>query len=243
MTQSKWFLAAILLGISTMALAHHAWLEPAPDAGFVIVWGHPGHIGSYNPNYVTGVTLLGVDGQALAVQQSAGAKGVHIQTTNAADETVGLAAFTFESGNTIKTVDGEYRHGSKQDYEDYARAFYSVVTGKSLFAWDARFAEPVGLELEIVPLANPYTLDQRQQLPVRVLYRGQPLSDAKVHYVNGVGKPATATTNAQGRASLAIDVSQLRIITVAYSVPLPNNQDVDERSIRSYLYIYPRETM
>lgn len=237
--QRKWILATLLFAISVSAAAHHAWLAPAPAGDYRILLGHPGNTSAYDPDHVVGVTLLGRHGQVLAVARSANAGTVHVQPKDASI-TVGLAAFTFETGNTIKTAAGDYVHGSKQDYGDYARAFYSVSTGKSLFAWNHKFTEPVGLELEIVPLANPYSLENSQQLPVRVLYKGEPLAEVKVHYVTSTGAPGTATTHADGRTSVAIDVDQRRIITVTHHAALPKNKDVDERSIRAFLYIYPR---
>lgn len=41
-------------------------------------------------------------------------------------------------------------------------------------------SQPVGQELEIVPLANPNTLKERQLLPIQVLYQGKPLAGAMV---------------------------------------------------------------
>src|ERR1700687_6087290 len=38
----------------------------------------------------------------------------------------------------------------------------------------------LGLTLELIPEANPYTLAAGQELPVRLLYGGQPLAGAKV---------------------------------------------------------------
>lgn len=241
MKQSALILAASLLALSTMASAHHAWIEPAPEDGFRILWGHTGHAGTYDPSYVVGVTLLGTNGRVLDTSRSDGNKGVLVHAQESTQKTVGLAAFTFDSGNTIKTAEGQYVHGSKQDYEDYARAFHAVITGKSLFAWHPDYAQGIGLELEIVPLENPYTLETNEPLPIQVLYQGEPLNNAQVHYVTQAGKPGTATTNAKGRASLAIDTDTLRIITVSHSVALPDNEDVDARSVRSYLYIYPQQ--
>ena len=66
--------------------------------------------------------------------------------------------------------------------------------------------EPLGLGLEIVPLADPTHLRPGATLEVRLLKAGQPLAGLAVRATHQ-GKPASfATTDADGRASFVLDV-------------------------------------
>ncbi|WP_424974887.1 DUF4198 domain-containing protein [Dinoroseobacter sp. S124A] len=63
--------------------------------------------------------------------------------------------------------------GFRETYRRYGKALVAVGDGTGA-------DRPVGLETEIVALANPYTDDLEAGLPVRVLYRGAPRRDVQV---------------------------------------------------------------
>lgn len=63
--------------------------------------------------------------------------------------------------------------GFREVYRRYGKSLVAVGTG-------AGEDRPVGLETEIVALANPYTDNLSGGLPVRVLYLGAPRVDAQV---------------------------------------------------------------
>ncbi len=75
----------------------------------------------------------------------------------------------------------------------------------------AHFDQPIGLRLEIVPLADPYALpppgDSGTELKVLVLFDKRPLSDAKVSardLKDPAAAPVSATTNSAGQAVLSL---------------------------------------
>jgi len=83
--------------------------------------------------------------------------------------------------------------------------------GKSLIAvGDGAGADrAVGMETEIVALANPYTDDLSGGMPVRVLYQGQPRVDVQVEvYARDGALPVEVTTyrtDARGEAVIPVE--------------------------------------
>jgi hypothetical protein len=79
---------------------------------------------------------------------------------------------------------GESAKAGREIYSKYVKALGYVGSPKG------DVSAPIGLTIEIVPLANPYTLPSGENLPVRILVRGKPqpglqvevsrLSDGKV---------------------------------------------------------------
>lgn len=63
--------------------------------------------------------------------------------------------------------------GFQESYDRYAKSLIAVGEGRGM-------DRAVGLETEIVALANPYTDDLGDGLPVKVLYQGAPRANAQV---------------------------------------------------------------
>lgn len=86
---------------------------------------------------------------------------------------------------------------SRELYSKFAKAY--VVAGAPTDA----YRRPLGLKIEIVPLADPATATPGTRLPVQVLYEGKPLADAQLL----IASPATriaGRTNAQGKLDVPI---------------------------------------
>lgn len=86
-------------------------------------------------------------------------------------------------------------------YSKYAKAYLQVGQTRS-----ANFDVPLGLEIEIVPLVNPYLLRPGDDLPVRVLFRGLPLAGLTLHAGCDVlqGQPSSTVTDPGGMAKVRI---------------------------------------
>jgi hypothetical protein len=88
----------------------------------------------------------------------------------------------------------------RETYVKHAKAFTRIGAGD-----DASWSEPLGLGLEIVPLADPTRLQGGATLRVRLLKGGQPLAGLALR-ANHAGRPAAfATTGADGEASFVLD--------------------------------------
>lgn len=90
----------------------------------------------------------------------------------------------------------------------------------------------LGLTLELIPEANPYTLVAGQELPVRLLYRGQPLAGAKVAAVPK-DRPASqvaARTDAQGRVRLRLGGAGIWLVKAVHMIAAPPGSGADWES-------------
>ncbi len=118
------------------------------------------------------------------------------------------------------------------------------VEGKELYSRYAKLivgdaqdaTHPLNHELEIVPEKNPSQLRSGDALPVRILFRGKPLSGVRVSAVyegaepKGHEFPVTAETDEQGRACLKLDRPGLWYARLIHMTLAENERDADWRS-------------
>ncbi|XXQ67776.1 DUF4198 domain-containing protein [Neisseriaceae bacterium B1] len=78
----------------------------------------------------------------------------------------------WQQTNLTQTPDATYCEQTQM----FGKAIVQVGNSENI----AAMSQPVGQELEIVPLANPNTLKSKQLLPIQVLYQGKPLAGAMV---------------------------------------------------------------
>jgi len=117
---------------------------------------------------------------------------------------------------------GEDDVPARDRYARYAKALLAV--GGQSGASDA-FARPLGLELELVALENPYRLAPRAPWSVELLWRGRPLAGAQV-VARAQADPRTAQivrTDARGRAALRLDAAGFWMIKAVHMIRAEND--------------------
>lgn len=98
-----------------------------------------------------------------------------------------------------------HKETEKAGRERYRKCVKSLIqAGKS----DAFYRERTGLAIEIIPEADPYSLQPGAVLPVQVLFRGAPAADVAVESAwleNGKSKmQIVGRTDAQGRVRVPV---------------------------------------
>ena len=94
---------------------------------------------------------------------------------------------------------------SREMYTKFAKTY--VVAGQPT----AIFNQPLGLKIEIVPLADPAVLKPGSTLPVQLLYNGKPLADVQMEIATSTKPTVKATlkiagrTNAEGKLDILIE--------------------------------------
>lgn len=114
--------------------------------------------------------------------------------------------------------------GFRERYSRYAKSLVGVG--------DARGADrEVGLETEIVALANPYTDDVSEGLTVRVLYRSQPRADTQVEVFardpEGTVTTTTYRTDAMGQAVISVEPGTEYLVDSVVMRPLTPEKESD----------------
>ncbi len=99
---------------------------------------------------------------------------------------------------------GETQKAGREVFSRCAKSI--VICGDPVRADRSGFDRPVGLITEIVPEVDPTSLAPGDQLPLRLLFRGKPLSDALVTAIGTADPRAriTGRTRADGRIALAL---------------------------------------
>jgi nickel transport protein len=97
-----------------------------------------------------------------------------------------LLAARYDNGYWVKIGDNLYRNVSKRMAPNAADSLWSAKFAKAITGAGAPWSTVLGHELEIVPLADPGAVRPRDNLRVRVLFRGQPLAGAEVERGDGI---------------------------------------------------------
>jgi uncharacterized GH25 family protein len=91
----------------------------------------------------------------------------------------------------------------REAYTKHAKTLIQVGTPP---AQDQSWTVPVGMGFELVPGQNPTTLQKGTRLVLRLLEKDAPAEGLAISLVHeGTGKPLTATTDAEGRASFVLE--------------------------------------
>ena len=86
---------------------------------------------------------------------------------------------------------------------------------------------PIGHTLEIVPERNPLLLGEKEPLPVRIYWRGDPLSGASVHLESlsvGIVPEQTLVTDGEGRAYFRFPHRGAWKLDVVWTEPIDDPQ-------------------
>lgn len=124
----------------------------------------------------------------------------------------------------------------KEVYSRRAKALIQV--GPYSKADDAIAEKPIGMSLEIVPLANPYAPGFKGDLPVRIYYYGQPLAGATVMMNNLQfdDRPTQIVkSDAQGNATMTIPRIGQWQVNVVWTKPIQNDPKADFETMFSSL--------
>jgi uncharacterized GH25 family protein len=123
--------------------------------------------------------------------------------------------------------------------ERYSRRAKSIVqVGSQDQGSQSQITRPLGLELEIVPEANPYAEPRAAILPVRVFFEGAPLAGALVKLTN-LEHDAEPTdvqrTNDVGRVAFRMPESGTWLVNVVWTRPLTDAPDAEFETVFSSL--------
>ncbi|WP_212522835.1 DUF4198 domain-containing protein [Actibacterium sp. MT2.3-13A] len=226
---STFLAAAGLLLSAPSSQAHEFWISPqsyqvAPGTPIVadirVGQNFEGPAYSYLPasiarfDIVTGpvaTPVTGRMGDRPALSQPAPAEGLAVIVHETADSRLTYSEWQkFANFVTHKALSdtlaqhaarGLPQTGFSETYRRYAKALVAVGAG-------AGADRALGLEIEIVALANPYTDALPEGLPVQVLYRGAPRAGAQLEVFDKAPSGAVAVTrltlDAQGRATVPL---------------------------------------
>lgn len=261
--------AALALSVSTAAAAHSFWLQPVehmPDAGEeVLVEFKVGDAGDVNDwglywERIASFRLYGPDGvvdeQRGVRTTAAGEPG----SARVAIATPGSYILAFESNPSFSDL-GAQRFNAYVDHERLtAIAAHREATGTNaergteLYARRAKtllqvgdvlspnVTRRIGQTLEIVPLQNPFALEEGAPLDLQVFWRGEPLGNAQLLAapLDAAGDYQSFITSADGVARVKAPGETAMLYSVVWGVPAPNEQRADYFTIFASLTVGKR---
>jgi uncharacterized GH25 family protein len=244
----------VLLWMAPALRAHDFWMEPStftPEPGQRVavrlrVGEHfQGDPVPLNPRRVERFAAVGASGEASIEGAPGGdpagivaldAPGlVHLvyDSRRASIELDGPKFETYlaeEGLERISRLRGQRGQSSVRAREVYSRCAKSLVAvgGKGAGGHD----RVLGLPLELVPEASPYSLAGGGSLPVRLLHEGKPLEGALVVALrrDEPARKISARTDAGGRVMLSLDLPGIWLVKAVHMVPAPEETGADWES-------------
>lgn len=262
----RYMMAAALLACSSAAAAHSFWLQPVdhtPEVGeevrieFKI--GDAGDAGDWGLYWerIASIRLFSPDGvsdQQTAVRTTApGEPGSAILSIRSQ----GTHVLGFESNPSFSDLEAE-RFNRYVEHEGLAaiaahRTFRgrTAENGTELYARRAKtllqvgevrtgnVTRPIGQILEIVPLQNPFVLEEGEPLDLQVFWRGRPLEGAMLNAapLDATGDYRSFTTSADGVVRVEAPGTQAMLYSVVWGVPAPNDRRADYFTIFASLTV------
>jgi uncharacterized GH25 family protein len=233
-------LAWLLLGsMLAPACAHDIWITTEPLAGgdnfcAALHYGHPGDLSLPEPSRLLDFGVYDHAGHEHRLVSPLLAQLTTLsQNTDAIEPHPGpqTAVFyaSYDNGFWTKTPDGVYHNTTLELHPEAIESVRSLKFAKYLGAPTSTtvgYERVVGHELELVPLDNPFTLKQGDELHVQVLYHGRPLTGVGVEIGDGVTARKEEEiprykTNGHGIAQVPISHPGLQLLAVDYAAPYP----------------------
>jgi len=246
-SRSRSALTLLGLMLAGPALAHDFWIEPSsfrPSPGERVavrlrvgenlkgdpVPRNPGRIELFAAVGPAGeAEVTGVEGVDPAGWISPAGPGLHwlvFDSNHASLEQTGPKFDAYLGEEGLERI-RELRTGQGPVKEIYSRCAKSLIrVGDGSTGYDRE----LGLELELIPERDPYSLKPGEALPVRLLYRGKPLDGALVVGIASPDAKVSART-AGGRAALVLDRSGLWLIKAVHMIPAPEGSGAEWESL------------
>ncbi|HTK36501.1 MAG TPA: DUF4198 domain-containing protein [Caulobacteraceae bacterium] len=232
-------LAAVVLPKD--AGAHDIWVVPVKQDNLMVAhvrYADPARLELADFRKIVSLELITPAGRTnlkRPLTQTTGASPALVSKPFAPPPPASVLAVTFDNGFwSVDPSDSVEPNTSKLLIPNPKESWWVPKFGKTLLGPGAYQVRTQAL-LELVPLADPYTLGPGQTLQVRVELRGKPVTGVEVTYTDGIAaipekdRPH-AVTNAEGVAAIPMVRKGAYLLTTQYitAPTVPQLADKDE---------------
>jgi uncharacterized GH25 family protein len=251
----RWALLVATFSLAASVFGHDFWIEPStfrPAVGstlgvrLVVGQGFRGDALPRNPATIARFVLVTGAGETpvggRAADEPAGSvridqPGLALIAYRSLESSVSLEAEKFEAYLKEEGLEaviaerakrGENRKPSRELFSRSAKSL--VEAGGS---GSAGYDRILGLTLELVPEKDPYAMKAGDELPVRLLYEGKPLSGALVVALayDDAEKKIAQRSDRAGRVALRLPKQGVWLIKAVHMVPAAGVANAEWRSI------------
>lgn len=208
----------LLLSPVTGVLAHDFWIEQTGNE-YVLVFGHGSNREDYPPEKIKGVRAFDGMGKGIAIQQEKRGKGILLTPA----ETPALLAVEIDSGYWSKTIYG-WKNLPKRKAVRVVEGIRTFHYTKALLSRGAATLRPMEeFALDIVPLADPFSVREGDTLAIQVFLYGKPLPDIEV---TGNNHQQVAATDREGTGRITLAKGR-QLLSVTHKEARKGDPDAD----------------
>ncbi|MCQ2997521.1 DUF4198 domain-containing protein [Pseudomonas quasicaspiana] len=225
----KTIMALSLLGAFSMqqANAHGLWTEER-RGNIEVVYGHGAEDSKFKAEKVSGAWAYDMNGKMIPVTVERLADHARLQPLSKP----AVMSVALNNGMWSQNADKKWTNEGRTKVPGAVTALQTFKYSLAIYEPGVKLPTLKGLKLVIVPLADPLSVGPGKALPVQVLLDGKPLAGIKlIGDYRSQPDEVSATTDAQGRASVVVRNEGLNVIAAETVVKVSGNPDIDEQGL------------
>lgn len=227
-TIPKIMIAVSLLGtFCSQASAHGLWTEER-RGNIEVVYGHGAEDSKFKAQKISGAWAFDAAGKMIPVTVERLADHARLQPLSKP----AVMSVALNNGMWSQTADKKWVNEGRSKVPGAVTALQTFKYSLAIYQPGVELPPLKRLRLAIVPEADPLGVGPGNNLPVRVLLDGKPVSGIKlIGDYRSQPDEISATTDAQGRASITVRNEGLNVIAAQTVVKVSGNPDIDEEGM------------
>jgi uncharacterized GH25 family protein len=223
---AAFLIAALMISQASGAYAHDFLIEKKGQE-LLLVYGHGAQAMEFEASKVAKLSAIDGQGKELMIQKEPRNKALELKVSG---QPAAVMA-EIDNGYWSKTIYG-WKELPKRKASRVVEAIRSLYVTRALLSWNGAVQEASGgTRLEIVPMADPFTMKPGDSLSVRVLGSGKPLQDIEVV---GLDHAKRGITDKDGMIKVPL-TEGLNLVTVEYKEKIKDDPDADALSLTATL--------
>ena len=224
---TKTILALSLLGAMQQASAHGLWTEER-RGNIEVVYGHGAEDNKFKAEKVSGAWAYDAGGKMIPVTVERLADHARLVPLSKP----AVMSVALNNGMWSQTADKKWTNEGRTKVPGAVTALQTFKYSLAIYQPGVKLPPLKNLRLVIVPQADPLSVGPGKPLPVKVLLDGKPLAGAKlIGDYRSQPDEVSATTDAEGRATVVVRNEGLNIIAVETVVKITGNPDIEEEGL------------
>lgn len=191
---------------------------------------------AYDPSFLKHLWSYDTVGHPTIITQHADARHITLDVPVHTAAIIVQADFGFHAR---RAKDTSWSWQRKTTLPDAVTGLHAIKESVNLQAPSAANLRPHGLALEILPLADPFTRQRGDRLPIQVLLNGKPLPHVRIHenFLTTLSD-TTPPTNREGKTYATLHADQVNVLQLTYEAPVAHDPDVDFMRYNSALTLH-----